>query len=209
MLVSAKPTTTQLKQSEAYEKIAEIDIYNPNSFFGQHSRNSVFITLYLLFLSAGIGFLSVVTGLEISKGGNIWQMLWTVLLLTAFVFFLLLPLHELIHAGTYKYFGAAHIQFKYTFNPPAVFTCAHLLVINRVEVLWLAVLPFVVITLGLSAFAYFISSYRLFFAWALLIHAFCCMGDIILISYVFKNRNKLIFNFDDLMEGKSYFFEKK
>jgi hypothetical protein len=209
MLVSAKPTTTQLKQSDAYEKIAEIDIYNPNSFFQRHSRNSAFINIYLLLLSAGTGFISVVSGLELSKGGSIYQNLWAVLLLIVFVFFLLLPLHELIHAVTYKYFGADHVRFRYTFKPPAVFTCAHLLVINRVEVLWLAALPFVLITLGLSAFAYLVSSYCLFFAWAILIHAFCCMGDIILISYVFKNRKKLIFNFDDLMEGKSYFFEKK
>ncbi|MDO1447717.1 DUF3267 domain-containing protein [Rhodocytophaga aerolata] len=208
MTISIKPTPVQLLQSGHYQKIAEIDIFQPTQFFQQYSRNSTFLTTFLLLTIAGFGLMGALTGLAIVRGMALWQMLWNVCLFAAFLLLILLPFHELIHAVTYKYFGAANIRFLFSLKPPAIFTCAHLLVINLIEVIWLAALPCVVISLLLVASAFFVPAYRLFFGWALIVHAFCCLGDMILISYAQKNRHKPIYNFDDLTEGKSYFFER-
>jgi hypothetical protein len=209
MAISTKPTPVQLLQSARYQKIAEIDIHQPTRFFQQHSRNSSLLTAFLLINIAGMGFMGALTGLEIARGLTIWQMLWDVCLFAAFVLLVVLPFHECIHAITYKYLGAANIRFFFSLKPPSVFTCAHQLVINRIEVIWLAALPCIIISLLFAAAIFFVPACRLFFGWALFVHAFCCLGDIILISYAHKNRRSLLFNFDDLAAGKSYFFAER
>jgi hypothetical protein len=209
MALPAKPTTAQLLQTDSYQKIAEIDIDNPNLFFQQYSRKSLFVSFFLLFVLAGLGFMVAVTGVEISRGSSLWQIVLNILLLTGFILLVILPLHEAIHAITYKYFGADKIRFMFSLKPPSVFTCAHHLVISPLEIIWLALLPFILITLSLATAAYLLPAYKLFFGWAMSIHAICCLGDIILAGYIMKNRHKRIYNFDDLAEGKSYFFEQK
>src|SRR5919112_1447850 len=107
--------------------------------------------------------MGALTGFGIIKGGGLFEILLEGCFFSAFFFLIIFPFHELIHAVTYKYFGAANIRFLFSLKPPAIFTCAHMLVINLVEVIWLAALPCILISLLLIMSAYFIPAYRLFF----------------------------------------------
>ncbi|MBC7920223.1 MAG: DUF3267 domain-containing protein, partial [Ferruginibacter sp.] len=131
------------------------------------------------------------------------------LLALAVVFGVLLPLHEGIHALVYKGMGAADIRFSFATKALAVYTCANRHVVHLREIIPLAIAPFLAISALLVVLAGYFPDYRLFFAWALVIHAVLCGGDFILIAYAVRNRNRDLYNYDDVALGKSYFFERR
>jgi hypothetical protein len=175
---------------------------NPRPFFNAHAKGSWLVTTFFVLLAGGLGLLISLTCMEASPSTMLGQPAAAL----AFVFVVLLPVHEGIHALAYKAVGAKDIRFSYTWRKLAVYTCAHRFVIRRKEIFPLALAPFVVITFALLMLAGFWPIARFFFLWSLWFHAALCGGDMILVAYAWRNRG--LHNFDDVEAGKSYFYER-
>jgi hypothetical protein len=124
--------------------------------------------------------------------------------------FLLVPLHELIHAAAYKLMGARHASFDANLRKFYFYAIADQFVASRKEFTIVALAPFVVITLLLLALLPFITP-----LWMLTIlsivftHTSFCSGDFGLLSYVAFHKDKTIVTYDDKAKKMSYFYEKK
>lgn len=200
-----RPSPTDLQDADRFRLVGELEISNPHPFFSAHAKGSWLVTTFFVLLAGGLGLIISLTCMEAnSKPGMLGQPAAA----PAFVFVVLLPVHEGIHALAYKALGAKDIRFSYTWSKLAVYTCAHWFVIRRKEIFPLALAPFVVITFALLMLAGLWPIARFFFLWSLWFHAALCGGDMILVAYAWRNRGRDLYNLDDVEEGKSYFYER-
>lgn len=125
-------------------------------------------------------------------------------------FFILLPIHEVIHAAVFKYYGATTVGFGGSWKSMIVYAYAHKFVHSGRELAWVAAMPFLVITTMLSLAWIVWPQYGILFGTTLFIHTTACVGDFVLINYQYKNRHRQIYTYDDLKEEqRSYFFAEK
>jgi hypothetical protein len=118
----------------------------------------------------------------------------------------LLPLHELIHAIAYRLVGARDIRWDYSVRMMAAWVIAHRFVADRRQFAVVALAPFVVINAGLIVSILLFPSAAVFLLFVLLWHLHGCAGDWSLLSFVWINRERGFWTFDDATEGRSYFF---
>jgi hypothetical protein len=194
-----------LQNADHYRLVGELEMNNPHPFFNEHAKGSWLVTAFFVLLAGGLGLMISMNFIQAWKQPG---MLWQVATAIALVFVVLLPIHEGIHALAYKSLGAKNVQFSFTWRKLAVYTCAPRFVIRLKEIIPLAIAPFLVITLVLSALFYLSPCLRPLFLWSLWIHSAFCGGDIILIAYAIRNQKKDLYNYDDLEAGKSYFYER-
>jgi hypothetical protein len=119
---------------------------------------------------------------------------------------LLLPLHELIHAVAYRFVGASDIRWDYSLHMMAVWVIAHRFVADGRQFAFVALAPFVVINAGLIVSILLFPSAAVFLLFLLLWHLHGCAGDWSLLNFVWINRERGFWTFDDATEGRSYFF---
>lgn len=127
-----------------------------------------------------------------------------------FSFTLLVIIHELIHAAAFLILGKRDIGFGAQWKKFLFYAESNREVLNRNEMLTVALAPFAVITiLGLSLFFFFpnkpISLAGLF---VFLTHFFFCGGDFAIISFFIRQKPFELFTFDDRIEKKSSYFRK-
>jgi fumarate reductase subunit D len=195
-----------LQYTDRFRLVEELEMNNPHLFFSAYAKGSWLVTTFFVLLAGGLGLIISLTFMEASS--NHLAMLGQPAAAMAFVFIVLLPVHEGIHALAYKALGAKDIRFSCTWRKWAVYTCAHRFVIRRKEIIPLALAPFVVITFALLTLAGLLPIVRLFFLWSMWFHAALCGGDMILVAYALRNRGRALYNFDDVEAGKSYFYER-
>lgn len=124
-------------------------------------------------------------------------------------FVLILPLHELIHGIVFKLLKAPKVGFGWTWKGMMAYAYAQKFVINLQELIWVAIMPFTIITSLLIVLLLVFPHYFFAIVLLLLIHTFGCVGDFILIKYAIKNKHREIYTFDDIDEKQeSYFYEK-
>lgn len=203
-----KPSISELNDSQRFRLITEIDIFNPTPFFKEFAKGK-FTTFFLLIICLSFGYFGGILGVKIAKNEiEVLTTLYQSLAAVIFMFVVLLPIHEGIHAITYWLKGAKDIRFSIAKKGFAVFTMANRHVVHLREYPILAVTPFVVITLIINILVYFYTTYFVFFVILFFIHSFACMGDMILINFAINHWNKSIYNYDDFDSKKSYFFEE-
>ncbi|MBE2255602.1 MAG: DUF3267 domain-containing protein [Ignavibacteria bacterium] len=124
--------------------------------------------------------------------------------------FLLLPLHEWIHGLAYKFCGAKKVNYKADFKNLVVMAIADRFVVNALQIIFVALAPFVVIT-SLFLFAlFFVSSpYNLTVISIIVVHTSFCIGDFGICAYIKQNQNQGIITYDDFENKVSYFLVKK
>lgn len=200
-----RPSPTDLQDADRFRRVEELDMHHPHPFFNAHAKGSGLVTTFFVLLAAGLGLLISLTCI---KASSEWAMLGSPAAALVFVFVVLLPVHEGIHALAYKTLGAKDIRFSGTWRKWAVYTCAHRFVICRKEIIPLALAPLVVITFALLVLAGLLPVARFFFLWSLWFHAALCGGDLILVAYALRNQGRELYNFDDVEAGRSYFYER-
>ncbi len=123
------------------------------------------------------------------------------------MFFVLLPIHELIHAAAYKIVGAPNVGFGADFKKLVFYAVADQFMIDRKKFMFVALAPFVVISTALIVL-FSLSSFpsNLIFLSAIILHTGGCFGDFALVSFMHQHRDKNIFTMDDVKEKKAYFF---
>jgi hypothetical protein len=123
---------------------------------------------------------------------------------------IVIPLHELIHALGYLLLGAKKIRFGAVLRHFAFYAVADDFVVNRNAFIFLALSPFIIVSLLNLAGFVFVHGYASYtYISVLFFHATMCAGDFALLSYFEFHRDKELYTFDDVGEKTSYFYYKK
>lgn len=217
-----RPTVEQLHQSEQYVLIESFSIDEMNQFVARElgmatqSRQPLnkrgwrdWLRLFvIMILGAGVGYLASSMLLNLASGNEI-----SAALAQAgagfLAFFLILPIHEFIHGLAFRYIGSPRVSYGWSLKSLMVYAYSQLFPTTMREVAFVAVMPFLVITVaGLLALVIW-PAYTVLCITLLLIHTVGCLGDFALIRYYLKNRQRIIYTYDDVEgERRSYFFEK-
>lgn len=123
---------------------------------------------------------------------------------------IVIPLHELIHALGYLLLGARKIRFGAVLKHFAFYAVADDFVVNRNAYIFLALSPFIVVSLLNLAGFIFVHGYASYtYISVLFFHATMCAGDFALLSYFEFHRDKELYTFDDVPKKTSYFYYRK
>lgn len=122
---------------------------------------------------------------------------------------LLIPIHECIHALAYRMMGAKHTSFDANIRKFYFLAMADQFVSSRREFQFVALAPFVLISL-LLLFAMMIVpvNWQLMISGVLFMHTACCSGDFGMLCYFEVHREKELVTYDDRKAGQTYFFAR-
>lgn len=133
------------------------------------------------------------------------------LLLGFTFFFLLIPLHELIHGIGYRLAGARKVTYRAVWRKLLFYAMADRFFITKISFVVLAIAPFLLINSLLMLVVIAMSGSYL--AWlsagALFMHTAGCAGDFALISYFFEKWKLDPVVCDDVENGQTWFYLKK
>lgn len=121
-------------------------------------------------------------------------------------FFVLLPIHELIHGLVYKVAGAKDVRFGASLRQAYAYAIAHHFVANGPVFAWVAITPFMVINSILVLGAILLPQHAFYLTGVLLLHTSGTSGDFAMLNYLWVNRQQAIFTYDDAAENKTYFY---
>ncbi len=121
-------------------------------------------------------------------------------------FFVLVPIHELIHGFVYKIAGAKDIRFGVSLQQGYAYAIAHNFVAHRLVFAWVAISPFIVINSILVLGAIILPQYAFYLIGVLLLHIAGTAGDFSMLNYLWFQRHQEVFTFDDAVEHKTYFY---
>lgn len=183
-------------------KLAHLDliIFIKQFFF---KKNPVIICYWLfnfLILSGGVFFLYQ----SASLGESLLKFF-----LGFPAFFLIIPIHELIHGIGYKLAGAEQVSYKAIWKQLVFYAMADKFLAFKIPFVLLAIAPFVLLnTLFICLFFYLPEPWSWVSYGALIMHTAGCSGDFALISYFYTYWEKDPVTFDDVAGKVSYFFVK-
>ena len=125
------------------------------------------------------------------------------------LFFLLVPIHELIHGFVYRCAGANKVSYKAVWKKFIFYAMADKFVTYKMPFMFIALAPFVVINSALILVIFFAPASQ-FFIWmgALFMHTAGCSGDFALVSYFYTFWDKDPVTFEYVEEKVSYFYIK-
>lgn len=202
-----KPTPQELEESDKYKKLQDLDhnemvpflldnLKNRNPINAAFKHGTMLLIALILFIWIGQWNTSLFfAGLGVGL---------------IFTFTAGLILHELLHLLVYKILGAKKTRLKALWDQGAVAAVADQFVVSEKEFYWLAFTPFTVLTTA-GLVALFTTTGWIFYSvsFFLIIHATACIGDFSLAGYMYENRNREIYTFDDVDNDKSYFYVRK
>jgi hypothetical protein len=120
------------------------------------------------------------------------------------------PFHEAIHIVPYYSFGARDIKVGMDLKQYLFYVTAHRFVLSGKKFIIVAILPFLLISVTILIFVLFFDSGL--WSWSLslflFVHATMCAGDMALINFLYVNRGKRIYTWDDAETKESFFFEE-
>lgn len=120
---------------------------------------------------------------------------------------LLVPLHELIHGWAFRWSGAKDIRYGVIWKKLMFYAVAHCFAVNYRQFRYIALAPFVVLSLLLAVTIFWVSApWKAFILGILVFHAICCAGDFGLCAYFYQVRHRQPLSFDDANEGVTYFY---
>lgn len=167
----------------------------------------LFFTLNVVFAAAWIFNTALVI-----LWGNSGIGFQTLIFVTACLFFFafLIPVHETIHLLSMKLLGAQNTFLKPNLKHFMVYAGSHLHVCNSKQYLFIALLPFFILTFLLGILPFFLNSEIWPAIWFLLfLHTNGCAGDLAIVNYFYFNRDKTIYSYDNQDLKESYFFSKR
>jgi hypothetical protein len=121
-------------------------------------------------------------------------------------FLLLLPLHELIHALSYRWYGAPNVKVIYNWRRLTACAFADNFVICGRELFWIAIMPFLVISAALLLLMVASEGADVFLATLLLLHTLACSGDFALLNYRWLHRGAELWTYDNSALQRTYFY---
>ena len=205
----------ELISNPDYSLVEEVSYDDLKSFLIKEiGKKSFIMTIYGIFQGISIAVILIIIShftIDLIKNGTSKIELITSVLTTILSFFLIIPIHELLHAAAFLIQGKKNIGFGAQLKKFIFYAESDQQVLNRREITIVALAPLVAISvfsivLILLNFS-FISS--LIFTIIAFVHILVCGGDIAIVSFFYRNRSKEMFTFDDRQLKKTYYYEKK
>lgn len=202
-----KPTPEELENSEKFKKLQDLDHNEMVPFLLENLKNNNPINAF--FKHGTMLLIALILFMCIGR--------WNSTLFFAglgvgliFTFTVGLILHEVLHLLVYKILGAKKTRLKALWDQGAVAAVADQFVVSEKEFYWLAFTPYAVLTTA-GLIALFMTTGWVFYAvsFFLVLHATACIGDFSLAGYMYENRNREIYTFDDVDNDRSYFYVKE
>lgn len=122
---------------------------------------------------------------------------------------ILIPIHELLHGIAYKMVGAPKVSYGVNWQAFYFYAVADRFVVGRPGIWFVALAPFVVITLSAIGFAFYVSlNYQWLLYGVIFMHTGACAGDVAILSFFERHSERVIYTYDDVKNNISYFFEQ-
>ncbi len=196
------PLNLQENGYQLHERLEHVDLVNfiKRYFF---MKNAVIISYWIfnaVLIAGGIYFLFKTTALSQALNQ---------LFLGFFFFFILVPVHELIHGIGYKLAGAEKVSYKAEWKKLVFYAMADGFVTNRKQFIRLAIAPFLILNSMLIVACWICPPYWAWLSYGiLLMHTAGCAGDFALISYFYTYWDMEPLTYDDVGAKISYFYLK-
>jgi hypothetical protein len=170
------------------------------------SMRTYLVFIIIFFLLQWLAFLFGIFVRDMNAISLLKQFLYGLIISLTIV----IPLHELIHALGYLLLGAKKIRFGAVLKHFAFYAVADDFVANRNAFIFLALSPFIIVSLLNLAGFIFVQGYASYtYVSVLFFHATMCAGDFAMLSYFEFHRDKELYTFDNVGEKISYFYYKK
>ena len=205
-------TVEQIKKNSSFQLLDKLhydDIVDFATKYVRKRTRSMFIYLVLLiifFCLQWSAFLFGIFARDMNTVSLLKQFLYGLIISLTIV----IPFHELIHALGYFLLGAKKIRFGAVLKHFAFYAVADDFVAGRNAFIFLALSPFIVVSLLNLAGFIFVQGYASYtYISVLFFHATMCAGDFAMLSYFEFHREKELYTFDDVGKKTSYFYYKK
>ena len=187
-----------------YDSIVEF----ATEYIRKRTRSMTFYVIIIIafFLLQWSAFIYGITVSQLNAVSLLKQFLYGLIISMTIV----IPLHELIHAIGYFILGARKIRFGAALKHFAFYAVADDFVTNRAGFIFLALSPFIIVSLLNLAGFILVPGYASYtYISVLFFHATMCAGDFALLSYFEFHRDKELYTFDDVRNKTSYFYYRK
>lgn len=205
-------TVEQIKKNSSFQLLDKLhydDIVDFATKYVRKRTRSMFIYLVLLiifFCLLWSAFFFGIFARDMNTVSLLKQFLYGLIISLTIV----IPFHELIHALGYFLLGAKKIRFGAVLKHFAFYAVADDFVAGRNAFIFLALSPFIVVSLLNLAGFIFVQGYASYtYISVLFFHATMCAGDFAMLSYFEFHRDKELYTFDDVGKKTSYFYYKK
>lgn len=197
---------SDLQSANEFRLLDEISHENLLPFIGEYywrRRSWVVVSHYIFSLS--IVAWCIFTG---TRAGYDWSRWLETFGFAVIAFILIVPLHEAVHGFAYKLIGASDVRFSVSIRKFYAYAIADEFVADGAQIAWVAAVPFLIINTVLAGIVLVSDSYALFAVFLLLIHTGGTSGDWAILNYLWLNRGKEVYTYDDAINRKSYFYER-
>ena len=195
--------TRELQNDKEFELLLKLEHSNLAEFAVEnYNRKSVVRS----FLNLSMLLVSLLIAVVIFKRGYSFSYIFQSFGFACLTFIPLIPFHELVHGLAYKYFGATDVRYHAMLSKLMFYAVAHGFVVDEKEFTIVAIAPFVAINLISLAIFLTFPGQLLFALFIILINLTTCSGDFALLNYVWHNRWKKVYTYDDDDNQVSYFY---
>ena len=119
------------------------------------------------------------------------------------------PVHELLHIIPYYLAGARNIRIGMDLKQYLFYVTAHQHVTPPLQFRIIAIAPFFIISvLSIFLILYLPGLWKWSMSIFLLIHTTMCAGDFALLNFYVRNKEKIIYSWEDADRKEAYFYEK-
>lgn len=199
-----QPTPETLKEFEFifHEKVKHTQF---STFLSKHRWKGS--RLYVIYIGIVLFFVIMTTAFFIlSSSPIIYRFIYAGL--GVVLTFVLVPLHEYIHLLTYKYFGAKKVTITTHFRKWYVLTHADQFVVGKREMKWIALMPFMILSICGLAILWFVNDlFQLSISALLMFHTSLCHADFLVLDYFSRSEDKIVM-YDDVKEGVTYIYKQ-
>lgn len=123
--------------------------------------------------------------------------------------FLLIPLHEYLHAIAYRICGAREVSFDADLKKLIFMAIAHRFVASAREFRFVAIAPFAFISLSaIAALPFLPGNYSIAALALVFTHAAFCGGDFAMLAYLDFHKDKTVVTWDDKVRKETWFYGK-
>jgi len=122
---------------------------------------------------------------------------------------LLIPIHEFMHVIPFWFTGARKIRIGMDLKQYLFYVTAHRHVSNSDHFRFIALTPFLIISVCLLVLIFFLPGlWKWSLSILLFVHTTMCAGDFAMLNFFWINRKKKIYTWDDADEKAAYFYEE-
>ncbi len=121
-------------------------------------------------------------------------------------YLVLLPVHEAVHALTYRGLGARRTRIVYTLRNLTAYCVADRFVVTGREFVWVCLMPFLVLSTILVGSLLILGGFRPLLWGMLFLHIGACSGDFAFVNLAWSHRKDGLLTYDDVAGKRTMFY---